>query len=623
MLKRFFTSRTTFFLICALFLLNRFWTAWGPGYNNSDIIKWDCYGYYLYLPSIFIYDDPGLKNQVWIDTLQNRYHPTESFYQVRNGQDGMRSVKYPCGSAILWSPFFFAAHLLAEPLGYPADGLSPPYNWAVLIAGILYAFIGLWFLRKVLLHFFSDHIAAILMILITLGTNYWQMSASDTIMPHGTSFALNCVLLWLIIRWHEQPTFGRSVAMGLLLGVGVLVRPTEAFWLLVPLLWNVSSFRTLIAKFKFIGQHILKVLAFAVAFIAVLFIQLSYWKYGLGTWVSYGYEETFAIWTPFLRECMFSFKKGWFIYTPLMLFCFAGFYFVWKKRREIFWALLIFTIIHTWVIFSWECWWYASSFGQRGAIDMYAVMTIPLGFLLVALEESKRAVRISVGSLIGFCLVLNIFQVWQYNHGIMHEERMTEAYYWRIFGKTTVTEEDRALLEPNHWPWPELMESDPDLPKLVVVDDYTIDFEEGGSFTDERIVDSIACKGKRSLKISPSFEYGPQFKRNFHGESHEYQWVRLSAWVRMDTALQPGQQVPLMALGFMAHGRFLKWKAMPFDTVGYKPGEWRLLQCEMKTPISLYEDDEIQGGVWHPGRTTIYIDDFRAERFEPAEQQKK
>lgn len=618
-MKRFFTSRTIFFLLCGLFLLNRFWPAWGPGFNNSDIIKWDCYGYYLYLPSIFIYDDPGLKNQVWIDTLQNRYHPTESFYQVRDGIDGKRSVKYPCGSAILWSPFFFAAHALAEPLGYPADGLSPPYNWAVLLAGIIYAFIGLWFLRKVLKHFFEDHIAAICMVLITLGTNYWQMSASETIMPHGTSFALNCVLLWLIIRWHEQPSFGRSVAMGMLLGVGVLVRPTEAFWLLVPLLWNVSSWKTLIAKFKFIGLHIGKVLVFAVAFIAVIFIQLSYWKYGLGLWVSYGYEERFNIWGPFLYECMLSFKKGWFIYTPLMLFCFAGFYFVWKKRREIFWALLIFTIIHTWVIFSWECWWYASSLSQRGALDMYAAMTIPLGFLLVALGDAKRVVRIVVSSLLGFCVLLNLFQVWQYNHGILHEERMTSAYYWRIFGKTSVTAQDKLLLEPDHWPVPELIANDSN---LILVDEVFYDFEKTSAYTHDNIVDSIAHTGERSYIVKPGFEFGPQYKTTFHGESHEYQWVRLSVWMKMDTALQPGQQLPLLCVGYFAKGRSLKWKATPFDTTGYTLGEWRQVQCEFKTPISLYVNDEIQGGVWHPGRTTIYIDDFHVELFQPEGQPK-
>lgn len=619
-MKRFFTSRTIFFLLCGLFALNRFWPAWGPGFNNSDIIKWDNYGYYLYLPSIFIYDDPGLKNQVWLDTLQNRYQPTATLYQLRDGEDGKRSIKYPCGTAILWSPFFFVAHMLAEPLGYPADGLSPPYNWAVLLAGVLYAFIGMWFLRKVLLRFFSDHIAAILMVLITLGTNYWQIAASETIMPHGISFALNCVLLWLIIRWHEQPSFGRSVALGMLLGIGVLVRPTEVFWMLVLLLWNVSSWKTFIAKLRFIGQHIGKVLVFALVFTAVIFIQLSYWQYGLGAWVSYGYEERFAIWSPFLYECMLSYKKGWLIYTPLVIFCFAGFYFTWKKKREVFWALLIFTIVHTWIIFSWECWWYASSFSQRGAVDMYPALTIPLGFLLVALADANRIIRIGVSSLIAFCLVLNVFQVWQYNHGIIHEERMSEAYYWKVFGKTSIEWNDRLLLEPDHWPVPQLMANDSN---LVLVDDYLLDFERSGTFTDDRIVDSIAYRGNSSLKILPQFEFGPQYKRVFHGSSDEYQWVRLSVWMRMDTALQAGQQPPLLAVGLFANGRALKWDCTPFDTAGYVPGEWRQVVREFKTPISLYSDDEIQGGVWHPGRTTIYIDDFHVELFEPEGQSKK
>lgn len=619
-MKKFLTSRSVFFLLCCLFVINRFWSGWGPGFNNSDMIKWDSYGYYLYLPSIFIYNDPGFKDLSWSDSLHKRYNPSTTLYQIRDGHDGMKSVKYPCGSAIIWSPFFFTAHWLAEPLGYPADGLSPPYNWALLIGGVMYAFIGLWFLRKVLKHFFEDHIAAILLVLITLGTNYWQMAASETIMPHGNSFALNCVLLWMIIKWHEQPTFLRSAGMGLLFGVGVLMRPTEVFWILVPLLWNVSSWKTFIEKFRFIKTHLPKILLFAVAFVAVLFIQLSYWKYTLGTWVAYGYEESFAVLSPFLYQCMFSFKKGWFLYTPLMLFCFAGFYFVWKKRREIFWALAVFVVIHTWVIFSWECWWYASSFSQRGAIDMYAAMTIPLGFLLVALGDAKKWIRVLTGALIAFCVVLNVFQVWQYNHQILHEERMSADYYWRIFGKTTCDPADRTLLEPDHWPVPQLMADDSN---LVCIDNYFVDFETGSDFEHGEITDTVAYSGKRSIRVTPPNEFGPQYKRKFHGSSNEYLWIRLSAWMRMDSLLKPGEGPPILCVGFFAHGRSLKWDGTLLDTTGYVPGEWRLVTREFKTPISLYSDDEIVGGVWHPGKSTIYVDDFRVEVFEPAGQSQK
>ncbi len=619
-MKKFLTSRNVFFALCFLFVLNRFWSGWGPAYNNGEMIKWDSYGYYLYLPSIFIYDDPGFKDMSWVDTLQHRYNPTATLYQLRDGHEGMKSIKYPCGSAILWSPFFFTAHLLAEPLGYPADGLSPPYSWAILLGGCIYAFIGLWFLRKVLLRFFNDPVAAVVMILITMGTNYWSMAASETVMPHGNSFALNCVLLWLVIRWHEQPSFGRSFAMGLTLGIGVLVRPTEIFWILVPLFWNVSSWKTLITKFRFLWEQRMKLLVFIAVFSAVIFIQLSYWKYSLGVWVSYGYEERFAIWKPFLYECMFTFKKGWFVYTPLMIFCFAGFYFLWKRKREVFWSIALLTVLHTWVIFSWECWWYAACFSQRGAIDMYAALTIPLGFLIVATWEKAVWVKITVASLLGFCLVLSVFQTWQYNHGIIHTERMSEAYYWRVFGKTAVTAEDLNFLEVDHWPQPRVM---PENAGLVCVDDYLYTFESDSSFTHESIVDSIAYRGTRSYLIRPPAEFGVKREVNFYGGTNEYQWVRASVWMRMDTALKPGMIPPMLCVSYDAGGRSLKWEATAFDSIGYVPGEWQKVVCEVMSPISLYRDDKWIVQIWHPSKTAVYMDDFRIEVFEPAGQSLK
>jgi hypothetical protein len=612
--KRLITSKSVFFLLCALFLLNRFWPAWGPSYDNSGMIKWDVYGYYLYLPATFIYDDPGIRDLTWVDTLQRRYDPTATFYQVQDGVDGMKSIKYPCGSAVIWSPFFFAANFLAEPLGYPADGLSPPYSWALVIGGIIYAFIGLWFLRKVLLKFFTDTVASILLVLITLGTNYWSMAASETVMPHANSFALNCILLWLVVRWHEQPTYYRSIAMAATLGIGVLIRPTEIFWILVPILWNISSWKTFVDKIKFLWAHRMHIVIFSFVFVAVLSLQLFYWKYTMGTWVSYGYQEKFAILRPFLAKCFFSFKKGWFIYTPLMIFCFAGFYFVWKRKREIFWALALFVCVHTWVIFSWECWWYAACFSQRGAIDMYAIMTLPLGFLITAVSLKSTWIKLTLGVVIGFCLLLNLFQTWQYNHGIISLERMSAAYYWRIFGKTSIDPADQILLEVDHWPEPEVLPADANLERVQY---YMYTFESDSSFTHENIVDSISYRGARSIMVKPQFEYGPSHYVEFYGETNEYQWIRASVWMKMDSVLAPGKEPPMLCVTYSSDERPLKWKSRKLDTLGYECGTWRQVILEVMSPISLYPDDRWQIFVWHPGKTTIYLDDFQIEAFEP------
>lgn len=615
-MKKLFTSRSIFILLCALIVLNRFWPAWGPSYDNSRMIQWDSYGYYLYLPAFFIYDDPGMENRQWINDLQAKYTPTETFYQVKPGEGNKQSIKYPSGMAILWSPFFFIAHSIAEPLGFPADGLSPPYSWCIVLGGLIYAFIGLWFLRKVLLHFFNDGITAAVLVLITMGTNYWIIAASETVMPHSTLFALNAVTLWLIIRWHETRSWKHTVALALLMGVGILARPTQVFWLLVPLLWNVFSWASLKEKLKLIGAEAPKVLLFVLLLTGVLFLQLAYWKYSTGHWISYGYEERFSWTSPFFKECFFSFKKGWLVYTPLMIFAFAGFAFVWKYRRGIFWPLAVFVFVHTWVIMSWECWWYASSFSQRGAADMYAAMAIPLGYLVYHIAQTRKWYTIPVAALLAACVLLNLFQSWQYNHGIIHGERMSQAYYWRVFGQTSLEPEDALLLEPDHWPVPEIA---PDDPSLVVTDDYLLTFEQGEAFTHPSIVDSVAHSGSSSYYIDATYPFGPLYTRNYHGCTDEYAWVVATVWIRLNELPKEGQSPPMLMLNFKARDRYLKYKAIPLDTHGLKAGEWRFLRVDMITPVSLYKDDEIGVVLWNPAGIPMYMDDFHVKVLESPE----
>jgi hypothetical protein len=76
------------------------------------------------------------------------------------------------------------------------------------------------------------------------------------------------------------------------------------------------------------------------------------------------------------------------------------------------------------------------------------VMALTLGFLIRWLWASRAVFRYLLVPVISFVLVLNLFQTWQYCNSILDPERMTEAYYWSIFGKTEVSDADRELLDP-------------------------------------------------------------------------------------------------------------------------------------------------------------------------------
>lgn len=615
-MKKYFHSRTVVFALFVLVLLNRFCPAWGPNFNNGRMIMWDVYGYYLYLPAMFIHHDPGLQKQAWIDDLQKKYAPTPAFYQAIPGKDGKQVIKYSMGTAILWLPFFLIAHVLAGAFGFPADGLSPPYSWAILIGGLIYALIGLWFLRKILLRYFNDRVTCIVLILITMGTNYWGQTASDTIMPHSTMFVLNVMILWFTIRWHETSKLKFAALLGLTLGLATISRPTEVIWVIVPVLWGIHDKASLLAKIRMLWQQWKSVLVFGAAFVLMLMPQLLYWRYTSGSWVFYSYGERFALDSPFLYKMLFSYKKGWFVYTPLMLFACWGFRFIWKNKREIFWPLLLFVTVNVWVISSWECWWYAACLSVRALMEMLPAMAIPLGFLIVYLDQQAKSwVRWPAAMLILFCFALNLFQHWQYNHGIIDGERMTKAYYWRIFGKTSITGEDRNLLEVDHWPPDEHLYN---LDGLLQKDFYYIDFDRNSPVDSQYVDTSFAHSGKHSCRLEPGHEFSPVWKRPYHFLTNkEYAWVRAEAWICIDDTTGLHGDPPLLVISYEARGRALKYKSVPLDMKDLKPGEWRRVTTDYMTPYPLYNDDQVASYIWHRSPAKIHVDDFQIEAYEP------
>jgi hypothetical protein len=171
----------------------------------THILTWDVLGYYLYLPAHFIYHDLQLTDLSWLKALNEEYHFSGTLYQlVKSPEKGM-VIKYTAGIAVLLSPLFFLADMVAPLLGYPDDGLSVPYQYIMTLGGLIAVFIGLWYLRKVLLHFFTEKMTALLLFLIVMGTNYFQLMTFDgTLLTHNFLFSFYALLLWNTIRWHQE-----------------------------------------------------------------------------------------------------------------------------------------------------------------------------------------------------------------------------------------------------------------------------------------------------------------------------------------------------------------------------------------------------------------------------------
>lgn len=590
-------------------------------YPPFSILTWDVFGYYLYLPATFIHGDPALRDPAWLQQVFEQYQPSSTLYQIYPLHEGGNVIKYSSGMALLNLPAFLIAHAICLFTGINADGFTTPYQFAWTISGLLYTAAGLWIMRKVLLKFFNDRITSLLLILLVLGTNYFQLTAFDGYITHNYLFTLFAFILWFTIKWHEKPAMSTAIALGISIGLAVLTRPNEMVIMLIPLLWNVFNRISLQEKFRLISKNYLQISATGAVIVIIGSVQLIYWKYTTGNWIFYSYNnagEGFDFSHPYLLQVLFSFRKGWFVYTPLMLFTVAGFYFLWKSKREVFWPSFLYFIINLYIVSSWTCWWYAGgSYSQRALLSSYAVLLLPLGYLIDFVNSKSKTIRYSFAVVLGLLVLLNLFQTWQWVHGIIDRTRMSRNYYFAVFAKTSVSEDDRKLLlvERSTEQFQEL-KNEPDYNKRTLA---KFDFE-GENYKARPLSKDTVHSGNAALRMDKDHQYSPGFETTFLKlTTHDHAWLRAGVWVYPLHDVEP--RMASIVITAEHNGEAYAYNAIGIDNEKYhiKKNQWNYISLDYLTPEVRSGDDKIKAYFWLQGDKPLLIDDMVIEVFEPKE----
>ena len=214
-------SLTAWLLVGLVLALHRL--AYPSGDAKLKVTTWDALGYYFYLPALFIYND--ISELRWFPEIDRKYAVSGgTLYQANRQEDGAGKYvgKYLGGVAIMQLPVFAAGHFIAKATGYPADGFSAPYQYAIAWGALLYCFLALLLLRSVLLLYFSDGTTALTIILLCLASNFIQYAAIDGGMSHAYIFALYALILWLTIKWHKHPAKITAAAIGYTIGLATI-----------------------------------------------------------------------------------------------------------------------------------------------------------------------------------------------------------------------------------------------------------------------------------------------------------------------------------------------------------------------------------------------------------------
>jgi hypothetical protein len=390
------------------------------GNLRNQVLSYDVAGYYAYLPMLFVERDLRLEKTWKYDMIQLvgvHEHPVS----------GGRHLKFTAGMAYLYTPFFAAAHaytLATNP--EEAHGFSLPYRFGIGLAGVVYPLVGLVFLRRFLRHYVPDAAISWTLFALFLGTNLFYYSSFRGAMSHGATFMLGAAMLYQADLWRRREQVWRLGVLGVLAGLIVLIRPVNV---LIPL--AVAAMFTMDGRLPK-GLLTPKSLAVALGLAVVVGIpQLLYWKASTGHWIVWTYGAERFFWSqPAWIQGLFSWRKGWLLYTPMVAFILLGFWGLARKKPA--WALIagLYLIATAYVTFSWWAWWYGGSFGSRPMIDGYALLALPLAvYVQRMLEEAPGWIRrLSLGTVCAL-VALNLVQTYHYTAGFLHHDSMTRRAY--------------------------------------------------------------------------------------------------------------------------------------------------------------------------------------------------
>lgn len=608
--NKFFNSKNFLKLVFWLLLLIIVWQKITNLSNNE--LSWDVFGYYLYLPATFIHGDFFLTDISWIHNINNQYNVSGTLYQLSHAPDKTIIYFFLMGTAVFYAPFFFIGHIIAIVLGYPTDGFSLPYQYSIAIGCIFYTGIGLWFVQKILSKFFNHLNIAICLIIIVLGTNYLHFVTNKNLETTNFLFTLLSINIWFTIKWHQNQRKKYLLIIAASLALTILVKPSEIFAGLIPLFWGVYNKHTFLKKWQMIVQHKKQFYWAILTGIIILSPQLIYWQITTGSPIYDSYKNPgigLDLLSPHISNSLFSYRKGWLIYTPIMVFALMGFYFVYKENKSIFWALTIYFLLSFYIISSWTEWWYGAGYSNRPVVTTYAALAIPLGFTLKHIN--KFSIKLLMYSIFVLLIAFNLFQMWQFHNYILDSTRTTKAYYWKVFLKTEIPYQSRKLL---------LIER-PTSGKHIFKDkqNYTkIHLKTIDWHKPTNNIIKISETNNCVFKLSENKRLSEGLFMSYKDiTTKDHVWIHARAKIKLDSNFTGDMPCLVTTMARKKGGYCYKTKCLHKDSIDYN--KWLVLDNYYLTPLIRSPKDELQIYIWHRGKGNIYIDNIEIDKYERKE----
>lgn len=573
-------------LVCvtAMVTVKGLWQT-NNGNGWTETIRSDAMGYYGYLQAIFIRHDLGHEPFI------NEY--------TQYAANGRTLNKYFCGTGIMMAPWFAIGHALAvnDP-GVPQDGTSVYEQKAIAIGAWVYLLMGLLALRALLLGSgVRDGLVAWVLAGLALGTPLIQYAAIQPGWSHVYSFCLVSVFLLMVHRIAIGGSLRNVLAAAALLGLIILVRPVNAVVILaVPIVAGPNT-RTLFTRLFANPRWLAGSIFLSMVIVAT---QPVLWFAQTGNFLEWGYTSEGFYWTrPEVLKVLFGFRRGLFLWTPLMLFVVICTVLLWRTdRQRSAWALAYWAVI-TYIISCWWIWYYGGGFGSRVYIEHFPLLVLP--FALVLQQWSKRLVS-AARVLIFLCIGLNLAQLWQYHNDILHQVCMDRRMYQFTFLRFDADHTNKLGGNYQEAPY------HPKGMRPIITESWDLDHPPrywSGKPSDHPRAFSL----NKVVAFNAQEEFALAFKAGTDT-------LPTGTWLFLEIGLQrfeATKEASLPILGVTAvvnaEGKEVFYSSFPINALPGTPGVWEQLEYRIPVP-PLQKGDELNFHFWNRDRKgTALIDD--------------
>jgi hypothetical protein len=344
-------------------------------FAHAALIKKTVYGdgiyYYSWLRSIVIDHDIRFGNEY------NAFQATQPTTPL-----GLPGNKYTVGPALLWLPTFAVAHSLIRGTGY-----EMPYQIAVGLTCVLYAYVGLLLLFFLLSKYFNQTVTTVSILGIAGATNLLFYGSLDVVNSHAVSFF--AVSLFLTFLFQKSRSW---IFIGTALGLVGLMRTQD---LIVGLL-----------VLPYIKKN--DIISFTSGLLIVFLPQLLAWQVLYGKfWVSpyISNIEGFNFLQPHLLGVLFAPSNGLLLWTPIVLVGCIG---LLKSNTRLPLKLMAGIItLALYLIASWSVWWQGASYSGRMLISILPLVAFGLANLFTIFNLPKLRYYILMFTIVLPLCILN------------------------------------------------------------------------------------------------------------------------------------------------------------------------------------------------------------------------